>query len=210
MTTFSCWKRLMIAVAFAVWAAWEAGAQAPGRGQAAGRPQAAGPVRIREISGMGSRGLMRTPEYNSSVARGKAVARTWSELLVQFDTDPEWLDELQLYYHVLLHDKQKKEFLYLKGNVTHLDVARGRGHLSAMYVRPSALERYGEVVAAAVEAVVKGETVAVASEGKLPQGMTLPAEWWKTTKLVPKDGYLLGRNQTPFAFINHDDYEVAK
>ncbi len=205
MRTILFWKRGMIAALFLVVAVLESAAQ--GQGRAA---TAAGPVRIREISGIGSRGLVRTPEYNTSVSRGRTAARAWGEVLVQFDTEPEWLDELQFQYYVLLYSKQAKEFLFLKGNVTHLDVARGRGHLSSMYVRPAAVERHGEVVAVAVEVVVKGETVTVASEGRLPQGMNLPADWWKTTKLVPKDGYLLNRNQTPFAFVNYDDYEVVK
>jgi len=203
------WKQAALVGAFLVAVVFDAAAQA----RAGAEPRmagASGPVRLREISGIGTRGLVRTPEYNSSVSRGRTAARSWAEILVQFDTDPDWVDELQFQYYVLLYSRQTREFLFLKGNVTHMDVARGRGHLSAMYVRPAALERHGDVVAIAVEAVLKGETVTVGSEGRLPQGMTLPAEWWKTTKLVPRDGYLLNRNQTPFAFVNYDDYEVVK
>jgi hypothetical protein len=38
----------------------------------------------------------------------------------------------------------------------------------------------------------------------------LQGEWWKTIKLVPKDGCILSRAQTPFALVNYDDYEVIK
>lgn len=204
-----CWKQVALAVVCCSVFVLDAVAQtrAGAEPRAAG---AAGPIRIREISGIGTRGLVRTPEYTSSISRGRTAARSWAEILIQFDTEPEWLDELQFQYYVLLYSRQAKEFLFLRGNVTHPDVARGRGHLSSMYVRPATLERNGDVVAIAVEAVIKGETTTVASEGRLPQGMTLPADWWKTTKLVPKDGHLLNRNQTPFAFINYDDYEVVK
>lgn len=177
---------------------------------AAGGGAMTGPIRIRELTGYGKRGLVNTPEYSTSVSRGRAVARAWAEVLVQFDSDPEWIDELSFQYYVLIHDRKTKEFMFLKGLVTHPDVVRGKGHLSAMYVRPAVLERYGEVVAVAVEAVIKGETVAVANEGRLPQGQALPSDWWKTTKLIPKDGYLLNRAQTPFALVNYDDYEVVK
>lgn len=183
-------------------------AQARMRTEAGGA--AASPIRIRELTGNGPRGLVRTPEYSTSVSRGRAAARTWAEMLVQFDSDPEWIDEISFQYYVLIHDRKTKEFMFLKGLVTHSNVARGRGHLSSMYVKPFVLERYGDVVAVAVEAVINGETVGVATEGRLPQGQALPADWWKTTKLIPKDGYLLNRSQTPFAFVNYDDYESVK
>lgn len=185
-----------------------------GSAQTRVRPEAvgAGPLRIRELTGNGPRGLVRTPEYTTSLSRGKVAARAWAEVLVQFDTEPEWIDDLTFQYYVLIHDRKTKEYMFLKGIVVHPEVARGRGHLSAMYVRPSVLERHGDVVAVGVEAVIKGETVAVANEGRLPQGQggVLPPDWWKTTKLIPKDGYLLNRGQTPFAFVNYDDYEIAK
>lgn len=201
-------KILVLVAVVSVGVSLESMAQARAGVGAAG---AAAPLRIRDLLGVGPRGLVRTPEYTSSVSRGRATARTWGEIVVQFDTEPEWIDELQFQYYVLLHDRRAKTYTFLKVNVTHTDVARGRGHLSAAYVRPAGLERYGEVVAAAVEAVIKGETVGVASEGRLPSGEgKLPPEWWKTTKLVPKDGYLLNRTQTPFVFANYDDYEVAK
>ncbi len=196
-----------------------------GTAQMRSRPDAGGvaggvvsPIRLRELSGNGKRGLVRTPEYTTSISRGKNAARTWAEILIQFDfpgerpnsTEPEWIDELSFQFYVLMHDSKAKEYTFLKGIVAHTDVAKGRGHYSAMYVRPSGLERFGDVVAVAVEAVIKGATVGVMSEGKLPQGQALPTEWWKTTKLIPKDGYLLNRAQTPFVFVNYDDYEVVK
>ena len=177
---------------------------------AAGAAAASNPVLIRELTGFGKRGLVQTPGYTTTISPGRAVAGVWAEMLVQFDSDPEWIDEISFQYYVLLHDRKTKEFMFLKGLVAHVDVARGRGHLSAMYVRPSVLVRYGEVVAVAVEAVIKGVTVGVKTDGKLPQGQALPEDWWKTTKLVPRDGYLLNRSQTPFAFVNYDDYAVIK
>lgn len=179
--------------------------------RSAGAPSAAGGiVHIRNITGMGLRGVVRTPVYTTSVSGGRVQAREWGELTAQFDSDPDWIDELSVQYYALLYSRVTKEYTMLKGGVTHIDVARGRDHMSAAYIRPSALARYGEVVAVAVEMLAKGEIVASKSEGKLPDKQALPTDWWKNAKIVPKDGYLLNRTQTPFAFINYDDYEVTK
>lgn len=173
-------------------------------------PAGGGVVRIRTLTGTGPRGLVRTPSYTTSISAGRAPARDWCEIMVQFDTEPEWMDELSFQYYALLYDRVKKEHTFLKGSVTHVDVARGKGHLSSAYIRPGTLTRYGEVVAVAAEALSKGVTVAAESEGRMGDRQPLPADWWKTIKLVPKDGYILNRTQTPFAFINYDDYEAIK
>lgn len=181
----------------------------PAAGAAAGL--AGGPaIRLRELTGVGARGLVPTPVYSTSKSGGRAAAREWGELSVQFDSEPEWIDELSFQYYALLYSRMTKEYTLLKGAVSHVDIARGRGHMSAAYVRPSTLARYGEVVAVAVEVLLKGENVGTLSEGKTVDRLQLPQEWWKSPKLAPKDGYILSRAQTPFAFVNVDDYEAIK
>jgi hypothetical protein len=188
------------------------------RGTMDATAEGSGVIRIRKITGVGKRGLIQTPEYSTSISRGRTAARFWAEVSVQFDytgdnpgsSEPEWIDELAFQYYVLLYAPKTKEYTFLKGAVAHIDVAKGRDRVSSMYIRPSGLDRYGEVVVVTVEAVVKGQTVARLTESKLPQGQVLPTEWWKTTKFIPKEGYLLSRDKTPFAFVNYDDYEVVK
>lgn len=172
--------------------------------------KAEGILRIRELTGDGPRGLVRTPEYTTSMSRGRNATREWAELAVQFDTEPEWIDELTFQYYALLYDKRSGEYTLLKGTVTVMDVAKGRNHLAAAYIRPSTLARRGQVTAVAVEVVHKGDVVTTVSEGKLAKGQALPAEWWKGLKLVPVDGLILSRAQTPFAYVNYDDYEISK
>lgn len=176
--------------------------------------KAEGILRIRALTGDGQRGLIRTPEYNTTLSRGRNAAREWAELAVTFDSEPDWIDELTFQYYALLYDKSsadpERTFALLKGTVTVLDVARGRNHVAAAYIRPSTLARRGQVVVVAVEIVHKGDVVATVSEGKLPKGQALPPEWWKALKLAPVDGLIMTRSQTPFAFVNYDDYEVSK
>ena len=171
----------------------------------------AGSVRIRShaLTGDGPRGLVKFP---SVFVPGRTPAKDWAELQVTFDTDPEWIDELVFVYYALLYNKTTAEYTFLKGQVTCVDVARGRNHQSAVYIRPNTLAHYGDVCAVAVEVLSGGDVVASQSEGKLPKGLPLPAEWWKNAKSLPpaKEGLLFPKSQTPYAYMMYDDYEAVK
>lgn len=167
-----------------------------------------GGLRIQELTGYGPRSLMRSPD--ASGARGRGGVREWAELKIAYDTDNEWTDEITLQYYTLHFLRASGEYTLLKGAISYVDVARGRGHLGVMYVRPNALARFGEVVGVAVEVSVKGEVVASLSEGKLGPSKPLPAKWWLNPKLTPKEGYIVEKAKTPFALLNFDDYEAVK
>jgi hypothetical protein len=163
-------------------------------------------VRVRDIAGIGNRSLVDTPD----ASRGRTPPGRWAQIAVDFDTEPEWIDELTFQYCVLCYRKTVKaeEYVLLKGLLYHTDIPKGRGHLSVMYVRPRTLLRYGDVVGVAVTVLHQGEQVAVKSD-TLPK-LKLPAEWWKHQGLTVKEGYLLSKAQTPFALTAYDDYEPAK
>lgn len=197
--------KILVCVALAL-AVGEGAAQAQMR--AGQGPAAAGPgiLRIRELTGLGPRAMMRSPDSSGS---RRSVTPVWVQLQVQYDAEPEWIDELMVQFHVLLRNRAG-EFTLLKGSVSYVDVARGKGHLGCMYVRPAGVARFGEVIGVAAEITVKGEVVASLSEGKLGPGKPLPPQWWKNEKLVLKDGYVVEKSKTPFALMNFDDYEALK
>jgi len=159
-----------------------------------------------------------TPSYSTSVGRGENRPKEWHVISVSYDTIPEWIDELTVHFYAISMEKDRKTgrnaYSLFKVVVRYVDIERGRSHLARAFLRPTALERYGEVVGAAVEMSVGGELVAeesdVAPKAKLPQ------KWWKNPLVVDsKDvttraGYLLDREKSPWAFINIDDYEVIK
>jgi hypothetical protein len=156
---------------------------------------------IKDISG----GKVLTPEYQ--VKRGQMSARTrdWFQITTSYDTMPEWTDEIQFTYYVLVKNKNPADKgppqSVFKGDVTHINVQKGR-HKSDMYIHPSTLIRYGDVQAIAVLVNVGGRLVAM--DGKPPTS----ERWWE--KLAPQEGYLLNRMQTPFAMLYFDDYEAVK
>lgn len=178
------------------------------RPAAEGKASSQAIVEVRSIEGIGNKGLIRTPEYRTSVSSGRIPPREWARLVVTYDSAPEWSDELAFQFYVMLESK-KKEYTLLKGAVTYADVQKGRRHQSEMFIRPTTLLRYGEVKGVAVEVLHKGETVAVESDPPASRDGKKP-EWWKDPERTPRDGYLLKRSDTPFAFINYDDYEVEK
>lgn len=212
MNRTQTWMPMVVAMATVALLATDSQAQGARARPEAYRPApvggaAAGPVRIRQFTGIGPRSLVKIPDV---FPRGRAPARDWAEMQVVFDSEPEWLDEVSFQYYALLFDRATGEYSFLKGQVLHVDVARGKNHMSSAYIRPNTLARLGDVVAVAVEVLIKGEVVAVQSEGKLPRSQPLPADWWKNPKLIPKDGLLLSKPQTPFAYASYDDYEAVK
>lgn len=186
-----------------------------GPAEGVGAGSSTDPVRIRKLSGLGRRGLVRTPEYSTSVSRGAKPPGEWMQIEVEYDTNPEWIDELTVQYHVLtlkVEDRQKKYSLF-RNTVRFVDIEKGRRHLSSMFLRPSTVKRYGDIVGIAVEFLQGGKVIAEASE---QEGNQLPEKWWnnpvvtKSETVTTRDGYLLDRSQSPFALINMDDYEAGK
>ena len=167
-------------------------------------------VRIREVGDVGGRSMIRSPEYNTDYSRGHVAPRNWGQLRALFDTTPDWIDELTVSYYALLYDRAKDQHTLFKGSVTHINVAKGTQHLSTAYLNPNTIERFGPVVAVACEISYGGAVVDKQSTGRQGKGQALPEEWWTKFNQTVKEGLILNRGQTPFAFINPDDYESVK
>ncbi|MBU1910362.1 MAG: hypothetical protein KJ726_09970, partial [Verrucomicrobia bacterium] len=132
-----------------------------------------------------------------------ARTRNWFQILTQYDTAPEWMEELTFTYYVLARDKQatQRTQVLFRGEVTYVTIQKGR-HMSDMYLHPSTIARYGEVEAMAVLVTFKGQLVAMESQPASQQ------RWWE--QLAPVDGFILNRMETPFAMIDFDVYEAIK
>ncbi len=183
---------------------------APGEGAAVAARKN---LRIREITGLGRNALLQTPQYNASGLAAKMPSRNWAQISVMFDAPNDkdsWMDDVGVQFYVLLYNRVREEYSLLRNSQQLTDVGYGRGHQSAMYVRPAALLRYGEVVGVAVELRVKGEVVDGLTDSKLPGGKKLTDKWWENSKLTVREGYLLKKSETPFALLAVDDFEYVK
>jgi hypothetical protein len=113
-------------------------------------------------------------------------------------------DELTFKYFVLLSGK------VLTGEVTHVNIPAGRENRSVMYVPPHGLARLMNnqvVTVAAVQniAVQIVQSGAVRAESSLASA---PANWFATPPRI--SGFLLNKNETPFAALYWDRYEQIK
>jgi hypothetical protein len=171
-------------------------------------------VRLRELGWQGGSSKIETPQYDTTASRGVTKRGEWWQFIVQYDTKEEWTDELTFDFHVLGLGavEGKKAYSYYTIRVSYIDIAKGRGHLATVFLRPNTIERYGMPVAFAVEIHHKGEMIAQESEA----ATKLSKVWWKDPNVVDsalvtkRPKYLLNRAQTPFAFVDVDLYETIK
>ncbi len=155
-------------------------------------------LRIRKVTP----GTEKTPLFKtSSQAQSSGRQTDWWRVAVEFETAPEWIDELEFIYYVYMKDQSNKgaEVMF-RGNVTYVNIARGK-HLSDMFLHPSTVARLGRVEQVAVVVKSKGAVVASESTARTPN-------WWD--RFSPVEGVLLSRPQTPFAFIDFDSFEAIK
>ncbi len=157
-------------------------------------------VRIKKIV---PNGKVPTPEYKLLTSQVMSQKRNWFQVVVDYETAPEWMDDLTFTYYIVTEGKTGgSKFTLFRGDVTYVNIAKGR-HRSDMYLHPSTLARYG---------VVQRVGVVISSQGRVLAMDSLPStgspRWWE--KLTPLDGFVLNRMQTPFAMIYFDDYEAIK
>jgi len=170
-------------------------------------------VRIRKLRGLSAQDKIRTPNYQTDLTGPTKPAKEWVNISVSYDTYPEIIEELTFRFYVLAGKRvagsPAPAYTFYQANVTYLDIEAGRGHEGSVLLRPPALKLHGDLIAVAVEVYHKGEVVGQESDG--PRDFA--ADWWKKVDqpgVTARAGYLLPRSQTPFAFVNPDDYEYAR
>jgi hypothetical protein len=150
--------------------------------------------------------LLSPPDYRSLVTgsgtRSVSAAQNWLRIETEFESSPDWADDVQLKYHVLLGRGQNVHVLV--GEITYINVARGRQHYSAMFVQPNTLQRYGngQVEAVAVQLFYKGQLI---DQSSYP---LTNDRWWERN--TPISGLVLPPRETPWSALAFDRYESPK
>jgi len=143
--------------------------------------------------------------YSGMVNEANFVASDWAKILVRFDTEADWTDQLEMRFYIAVKNPKTAAYTMFTGAYLYSDIPKGRNHMVAVYLRPRTMERYGNMVEqAAVEVYSKGEVVSYRSfpESNKP--------WWRTSTVRSVPDYVLDRSQTPFANIAGDNYEMPK
>ena len=180
--------------------AWSTGTVAQMAQPVASAPAGVGSdiIKIRKMTPVKEK----TPVFRTAVAsQASAKQPDWWRVVVEFETAPDWIDELEFTYYAYIEDQSNRGApVMYRGTVTYVNVAKGR-HLSDMFLHPNTIARMGLVKQIAVVVKAKGAVVATESTAQRPN-------WWDG--FPPVDGVLLNRAQTPFAFIDFDMYEAIK
>ncbi|MFY8216192.1 MAG: Amuc_1102 family pilus-like protein [Chthoniobacterales bacterium] len=167
----------------------------------------------------------KTPVYNIGIGpkRNTGASKDWLIVEVEFSyeprgaSEPQFLDDLVFNYYIALNNKSAKnpQPTLITGSVTHVAIPKGKELRSSAFVSPRTLERFfdGKVPANAAQAVAAvgititrgGQVVAEMSTG---EGKGIQ-QWWTRFQQAPP-GYVLNKNETPFAPLFGDYYEAIR
>jgi hypothetical protein len=167
--------------------------------------------------------IVTTPAISYSGATQKpSRPKNWMEIEVVFGWQPtgpmnpadKYADDIVLDYYVLLSNKSSSspQGTLLTGQLTHTSVPAMQNDLkSVMYISPRTLERFfdGKIPSSASSAIVD-IGVTISRQGQLVAQKSLKSAgvWWPQYQKT--SGYLLSKNETPFASLNSDYYEAVK
>lgn len=146
--------------------------------------------------------VVKTPEFNLTsgpIKRSKPAQ--WLEVEVEYETKPEEIDDLTFKFTILFEKK------LLDGEVTYVNIPKGRDHYAVMYVSPHSIEKLtggkpltaGSIENVWVELSKSGQVLDRASfrPGAMPNAQHTA-------------GMVLNKDETPFAPLFYDRYEAIK
>ena len=159
-------------------------------------------LRIRRLES----NTVRTPQYQVRGPTTSGSQGEWLEVRTQFETRPDWIDELTFTYYIVLQnprpERGQNPFTLLTGETTYINIEQTRRGLSTVYVHPSTVERFGNVERVGVVISAGGRTLAMESDP------SHDGRWWE--QLSPQPGLVYSRDKSPFALVNIDDFPAIK
>ena len=169
---------------------------------ASAQPRGAVDFQITKIT----KNLISTPQFAYTGAQSYQTNQRdrWLEVEIEFAAAPELTDELTFKYYILFNGN------LFTGEVTHVNIPAGRESRSVMYVPPRALARFANN-----RPITENSCQNVAVQ--IVQGGTVKAEaslnraspqWFATLPQI--SGFVLNKDQTPFAPIYWDRYQQIK
>ncbi|MDR0994558.1 MAG: hypothetical protein LBN38_08380 [Verrucomicrobiota bacterium] len=188
-----------VALAVLLWGSFSFAQMASSvRSMPAGPARGADVVRIRKAP---QSEKIKTPIYQTAMARQSSGGLDWWHGIVEFDTSEEWIDELEFTYYAYVEDQSNRGApIMFRASVTYVNIPKGRHH-SDVFLHPNTVKRMGAPKQVAV--IVKYKGAVVATENTASR-----ANWWDG--YPPVDGVLLNRAMTPFSLVDYDLYPAIK
>jgi hypothetical protein len=152
--------------------------------------------------------IVPTPQYSAGEQHsgGGQQPGKWLEVEVQFESLVDITDEITFKYYILVGDT------LLSGEVTHVDVPKGRELYSVMYVSPRSLARLLPVATPITPNAIRVVGVQMLIKGQLiDEKSSKPGgdqDWFQKMQQTP--GMVLNKSETPFAPLDWDRYEAVK
>ena len=131
----------------------------------------------------------------------------WGMFECEFDSQPDWADDVELKWYVVLNGPKAKTMA--TGSDTYMYVKKGRRHVAAMFMHPFVLDRWtggsgqGAIEDIGVEIWWQGRLVALSSMRS--QAKT---QWWQ--QFTPQPGLLMRASESPWILGGFTDYEWSK
>lgn len=153
-----------------------------------------------------TKNLVSTPQFTYTGGQQYPANQRdrWLEVEVQFSSTPEFTDELTFKYFILINGK------LLAGEVTHVNIAAGRENRSVMYVSSRTLARFNGNRAVTTN-TIENVAVQIVQQGAIKDELSFaraPGRWY--SGLPQLTGFVLNKNETPFAPLYWDRYEQIK
>jgi len=153
-----------------------------------------------------TRNFVSAPQFSFTGAQQYPtnLRASWLEVEVEFAAAPEFTNELTFRYFILLNAQ------LLTGEVTHVNIPAGREYRSVMYVSPRALARIMGNKPITPNAV-QNIAVQIVQQGAVKDEQSLQrtaGQWYAGLPRVA--GFVLNKNETPFAPLYWDRYEQIK
>ncbi len=153
-----------------------------------------------------TKNLISTPDFSYGGGGRYRINQgdRWLEVEVEFSAAPDWTDELTFKYYILFNGN------VLTGEVTHMNIPAGRENRSVMYVSPGALARFGNNRPIAVNSF-QNIAVQIVQGGTVKDEVSLARAQPQWFAVLPQiSGFVLNKNETPFAPLYWDRYEQIK
>ena len=136
---------------------------------------------------------------------GEAGRVPWTLFECELDSQPEWADDVEVKWYVLLGGKQQ---VMATGGDSYIYVKRGRRHVVAMLMHPLVTERWtGSTAQASMESI----GVEIWWQGRLvsfDDTKHTKQQWWQ--RFTPQPGLLMRMSESPWSTTLFADYEWSK
>lgn len=155
-------------------------------------------------------------------AGGGGQKGKWLEIETTFTRNPVakaplYTDDVTFNYYVLLKKvtPDSPRGTLLVGSVTHVNIPQEKDLHSVMYVSPRSLEKiFDGKVPTAVSSLVIDAGVGIGAKGQevaFASSKPNPNAWWNTAGAYkPVPGFLVDKNESPFAPFYWDYFEPIK